>query len=121
MLSDYTEAGGQELVKHGASGCILKSEPPEMFIKAIRAVAAGKIWFSQAIVAALVTNSYPRLTERERTVLQLVVAEKTDREIGRIISLSPRTVRKELRCIYDKLGVNSRVEAAYQAGRCNLV
>lgn len=121
MLSDCTQVCWQELVDYGAAGCLLKSEPPETFLEALRAVAAGKSWFSQELVGTILTSTQIRLTEREQTVLQLVVAEKTDREISQMVNLSPRTVRKELRSIYDKLEVNSRVGAAYQAGKWNLV
>ncbi|VAW31084.1 hypothetical protein MNBD_CHLOROFLEXI01-4765 [hydrothermal vent metagenome] len=54
-------------------------------------------------------------------MLQLVVAEKTDREIAQNVNLSERAVRKELRRIYDKLEVNCRAGAAYKAGKQSLV
>jgi DNA-binding CsgD family transcriptional regulator len=51
------------------------------------------------------------LTARERDVLQWLAAGKTDRDIGAILDISPRTVHKHLQRIYEKLGVETRTAA----------
>jgi DNA-binding CsgD family transcriptional regulator len=51
------------------------------------------------------------LTAREREVLQWLGAGKTDRDIGAILNISPRTVHKHLQRIYEKLGVETRTAA----------
>ena len=56
------------------------------------------------------------LTQRERDVLRWVAAGKTDRDIGAILQISPRTVHKHLQHIYEKLGVETRTAAAMRAG-----
>jgi DNA-binding CsgD family transcriptional regulator len=56
------------------------------------------------------------LTPRERHVLRWVAAGKTDRDIGAILEISPRTVHKHLQHIYEKLGVETRTAAAMRAG-----
>jgi DNA-binding CsgD family transcriptional regulator len=53
-----------------------------------------------------------RLTVREREVLGWIAAGKTDRDIGDILGISPRTVHKHLQRIYEKLGVENRTAAA---------
>ena len=53
----------------------------------------------------------PRLTEREREILDLVAAGKTNAEIAETIWIAPGTVRKHLENIYEKLGVHSRTAA----------
>ena len=52
------------------------------------------------------------LTAREAEVLHWVTQGKTNRDIGDILSLSPRTVHKHLEHVFDKLGVGSRTAAA---------
>jgi DNA-binding CsgD family transcriptional regulator len=51
------------------------------------------------------------LTEREREILELVAAGKTNAEIAETIWIAPGTVRKHLENIYEKLGVHSRTAA----------
>ena len=52
------------------------------------------------------------LTRREREVLALVVAGKTNGEIATILGISARTVQKHLEHVFDKLGVETRTAAA---------
>lgn len=55
------------------------------------------------------------VTARERQVLEWLAAGKTDKEIGAILALSPRTVQKHLQHIYEKLGVETRTAAVMRA------
>jgi DNA-binding CsgD family transcriptional regulator len=55
------------------------------------------------------------LSRREVQVLDWVTQGKTDKEIGAILELSPRTVQKHLEHIYQKIGVESRTAAAAKA------
>ena len=55
------------------------------------------------------------VTLREREVLEWLAAGKTDREIGEILGMSPRTVQKHLQHIYEKLGVETRTAAVMRA------
>jgi DNA-binding CsgD family transcriptional regulator len=57
----------------------------------------------------------PRLTCREQEVLRWLAAGKTDRDIGDILDISPRTVHKHLQRIYEKLGVETRTAAVVRA------
>lgn len=61
------------------------------------------------------------LTAQEVKILHLLVTGKTDQEIAQNLYVSERSVRQHLRRIYDKLGVNSRAAAAYQAGRLEVI
>jgi DNA-binding CsgD family transcriptional regulator len=56
-----------------------------------------------------------QLTPRERDVLHWLAAGKTDRDIGAILAISPRTVHKHLQRIYEKLGVETRTAAVTRA------
>jgi DNA-binding CsgD family transcriptional regulator len=55
------------------------------------------------------------LTEREREILALVAAGKTNAEIATVLSISARTVQKHLEHIFPKLGVETRTAAALRA------
>jgi len=55
------------------------------------------------------------VTPREREVLTWLAAGKTDKEIGEILGMSPRTVQKHLQHIYEKLGVETRTAAVMRA------
>jgi DNA-binding NarL/FixJ family response regulator len=61
------------------------------------------------------------LTDREREVLTLVAAGKTNRQIARRLGISEHTVARHLSNIYDKLGVPSRTAASAFAHSHNLV
>jgi DNA-binding CsgD family transcriptional regulator len=55
------------------------------------------------------------VTERERQILALVAAGKTNAEIAAVLAISPRTVQKHLEHIFQKLGVETRTAAAIRA------
>ena len=122
---DQDETRLKKLVDSGVTGCFRHSDPPEKLVEAIRTVAQGKPWFSHSLYLNLVQSKLDStelsLTEQELNVLWLVVAEKTDSEIAQAINQSERNVRRILHCIYDKLGVNSRAGAAFQAGILGLL
>jgi DNA-binding CsgD family transcriptional regulator len=56
-----------------------------------------------------------QLTARECEVLQWLARGKTDRDIGEILGISPRTVHKHLQRSYQKLGVETRTAAVMRA------
>lgn len=60
------------------------------------------------------------LTGRERQVLQWLGGGKTDKDIGDILGISPRTVHKHLQRIYEKLGVETRTAAVARALKIGL-
>ena len=57
----------------------------------------------------------PPFTAREREVLHWLAGGKTDKDIGAILGISPRTVHKHLQSIYEKLGVECRTAAVVRA------
>ncbi|MFT6031297.1 MAG: DNA-binding response OmpR family regulator [Oleiphilaceae bacterium] len=56
-----------------------------------------------------------KVTTREAEVLLWISKGKTNREIGTILSMSPRTVNKHLEQVFSKLGVDNRTSAAFSA------
>ncbi|HET8626587.1 MAG TPA: response regulator transcription factor [Thermomicrobiales bacterium] len=105
------------VVAAGAAGYVLKDEAPENLVQAIRSVARGGAWFSQAIVETLVRpervdlQGPPDLTRRERELLHLVAQGRDNAEIAAELHLGEQTVRNYLSRLYTKLGVNSRAAA----------
>lgn len=116
------------LLSNGASGYLVKEEVPKTIIEAVRGVARGEQgWVSRKIAANLSawmrtdTNEVPPLSEREKEVLQKIVAGKTNQEIAHDLGISHKTVEKHIDALFMKLGVNSRVEAAVCAVRDKLI
>ncbi len=115
----------QELLANGASGYLTKEEVPEAIIEAVRGVARGEQgWVSRKIAAKMTSwmnednpAKQKGLTPREVQVLKMVVAGKTNQEIGLELGISEKTVEKHLEGVFSKLGVASRVEAAVHALR----
>ncbi len=70
-----------------------------------------------ATTASVTEWKPPRLTDRESEVLLWVARGKTNRDIGEILGMSPRTVNKHLEHIFEKLGVETRTAAAAAAVR----
>ncbi|ONI76771.1 hypothetical protein BWI15_05670 [Kribbella sp. ALI-6-A] len=67
------------------------------------------------------TSTHPSLTERERQVLTLVAAGRTNREIGAMLYMSPKTASVHVTHIFEKLGVRTRVQLAAEAIRLGLL
>jgi DNA-binding CsgD family transcriptional regulator/tetratricopeptide (TPR) repeat protein len=69
---------------------------------------------------AATTDPHPPLTDRERQVLALVAAGRTNREIGTTLYMSPKTASVHVTHILEKLGAQTRVQAAVEAARLGL-
>ena len=93
----------------GARAYLLKSATDEDLIPAVRAVAAGKPFFSPAVTAVLVedyvrrlqqrglTDSYHLLTDREKEVLQLLAEGRSNKEVATLLDLGLSTVETHRR------------------------
>jgi DNA-binding NarL/FixJ family response regulator len=113
----------QGLLELGISGYLLKDEMVERIIEAIHCVSIGEeIWVSPSLrekIAKL--DKHVHLTPRELEVIRGVVAGKTNIEIAHQLNVSPKTVEKHLFNVFEKLGVNSRIEVALWAVRERVV
>jgi two-component system, NarL family, response regulator DesR len=99
----------------GVRGYLLKDAPSDVLADAIRKVAAG----GRAIAAELAQAAWDApvdpLSERERAVLRLAEEGRSNKEIARLLDLSPGTVRNYLSEAAQKLGAASRIEASRMA------
>ncbi|MDP4182111.1 MAG: LuxR C-terminal-related transcriptional regulator [Bacillota bacterium] len=64
---------------------------------------------SQIIAVNFLSDKKPRLTEREKEIVRLASNGLTNKEIGQKLYLSSNTIKTQLKSIFEKLGVNSRV------------
>lgn len=100
--------------ERGASGFLDKGAEPEEILAAIRAVAGGGTAFSASALDAARTAPRPP-SARELAVIRGVGRGDTSDEIGRVLSISTRTVESHLRRLFDRYGVVSRTELAVLA------
>jgi len=116
----------------GASGFLLKTEPPARLVEAVRTVAAGDALLAPALTrrlieefvrrpppGELVPDSLAELTGREREVLALIARGRSNTEIAAELFLSGATVKTHVNRIFAKLGLRDRVQAvvlAYETG-----
>jgi len=119
-----------EALQAGASGFVLKDDPPEQLIAAIRTVAAGDALLSPAVTRRVIQqftriprpaqpSGLDQLTGRERDVLRLVAQGLSNAEIGQELYIGETTVKTHVTHILQKLNLRDRVQAvvlAYQAG-----
>lgn len=123
ILSSCTQlASVRAALNGGADGYLLKNESVATFIQAIRTINEGVQWISPSLfLSEQKAKPIPNLSKREKNVLGLTITGKTDRQMGQVLHIHERTVRHYLRQIYNKLGVNTRIEAVVQAFRLELV
>jgi DNA-binding NarL/FixJ family response regulator len=119
-----------EALKAGASGFVLKDDPPEQLIAAIRTVAAGDALLSPAITRRVIKEftRIPRptppaevvdLSTRELEVFRLIARGLSNAEIGQQLHIGENTVKTHVTHILQKLDLRDRVQAvvlAYQTG-----
>jgi DNA-binding NarL/FixJ family response regulator len=107
------------LIEAGAFGYVLKDDPPESLLQAVRAVHGGRRWLSPGIAEVLAKSALrgPReeLTGRESDVLRLMATGCRNERIAEALRISEQTVKNHVRNIFGKLGVDTRVEAVLYA------
>jgi two-component system response regulator NreC len=134
MLSMHSdEAYVLRALKAGARGYLLKESAESDLISAVRAVQAGKAFFSPAVSRMLVEDyvrqlqdreiedSYELLTPREREILQLIAEGKSNKEIAAILILSLYTVETHRGNLMEKLGLHTVPELILYAVRKGVI
>jgi DNA-binding NarL/FixJ family response regulator len=100
----------------GARGYLLKDMFGDDLMDAIRAVHAGKSRIPAAVAQRLADRMVgSELTARELEVLKLIVAGKSNKEIGNALSISEATVKTHINNLLSKMGVSDRTQAATTA------
>ncbi len=118
-----------EALQAGAAGYVLKREADTVLVDAVRAVARGEPFMTNAAERSLVrewmeddsTGPVEPLTLREREVLKLIAEAHTNRAIGEILHLAEKTVESHRANLLRKLGMRDRVELVRYAIRRGLI
>ena len=119
-----------EALRSGASGFVLKDEPPEQLLAAIRTVAAGDGLLSPSVTKRVIKQfaraqsstppkEFDELTSREQEVFRLIANGLSNAEIGQELFIGDTTVKTHITHILQKLGLRDRVQAvvlAHQTG-----
>ena len=118
----------QEVLKAGARGYVLKTEAKQHLLAAIEALASHKPYFtskiSEALLKSFLTKPSPSpspLTNRERSVVQLIAEGHTNKEIAGLLNISLKTVETHRASIMHKLDLHSPAHLVRYAIRNKLV
>ena len=104
----------QKVFSAGGHGFVLKSEPPDLFSRAVFALLDDLTWFPEKNILAVTDNnenlrSY-NLTPRQLEILNMIMRGLPNKKIAIQLSISEPTVKEHTSNILKKIGVNSRVE-----------
>ncbi|MFI7691453.1 response regulator [Nonomuraea sp. NPDC049655] len=125
-VSDRSDVG--PAMRAGAAGFLYKDVDPSALVQAVRAVHNGQVLLAPEAAEAMLSAPAPvaavpgpaPLTEREREVLALIAAGRSNREIARSLAVAEKTVKTHVSNVLMKLGVQDRTQAALYAVRHGL-
>lgn len=126
-LDDYV----YEALSAGASGFVLKDDPPEQLIAAVRTIAAGDALLSPLVTRNVIAHftsqhrhpappAVKTLTPREVDVFRLIASGLSNAEIGRELFISDTTVKTHVTRLLQKLQLRDRAQAIVVAYQCKL-
>lgn len=114
-------------IQAGASGYLLKDDPIEKYVEAIKDLKDGGAPISASVAAKILQQvrtqdsknlatrddlvSKFEITNRELDILNCIIKDYTEQQIAEELFISPHTVRTHVKNIYKKLHVHSRVAA----------
>jgi DNA-binding NarL/FixJ family response regulator len=116
LFSGAGEISPQAARAAGASGFAYKDWPARRIASAVRMVGLGKTVFERHDQRGILG-----LTERERSVLELMSSGSTNPEIAEALHLSKHTIKEHTSALYRKLGVRNRTEAVQKAQRLGIL
>ena len=119
-----------EALNAGASGFVLKDDPPEQLLAAVRTVAAGEALLSPEVTKRVIKQftrlprpttpaGFDELTAREQEIFRLLADGLSNAEVAERLVITDSTVKSHITHILQKLGLRDRVQLvvlAYQAG-----
>ncbi|MFF0745453.1 response regulator [Streptomyces sp. NPDC004111] len=121
-----------DAIMAGAAGYVLKQIKGSDLVEAVRTVASGQSMLDPATTARLMSSlrgpaqetgaedsRLAALSTREREILVLIGEGLTNRQIGKQLYLSEKTVKNHISRMLSKLGVERRIQAAVLAARFN--
>jgi DNA-binding NarL/FixJ family response regulator len=118
----------EDLLKAGAHGYLLKTDAKRYLIAAIESLATHKPFFtarvSEALLKSYVARGRPAksiLTDRERSVVQLIAEGHTNKVVARLLNISLKTVESHRSAVMHKLDFHSPADLVRYAIRNKIV
>ena len=119
-------------IASGAKGYVDEAATPAEFVQAIRVVNQGSVWAPRRVLSMFierVTSSPGRIfpagrvtfTDREKEVLEMLVAGRSNKEIGAALGIEERTVKAHVAKLMRKVGVQNRIALSVHAITHSLV
>ena len=116
----------------GAKGYVDEAAPSADFVQAIRMVNQGSVWAPRHVLSMFierVSSSPGRMfpsgrvafTDREKEVLEMLVAGRSNKEIGAALGIEERTVKAHVAKLMRKVGVQNRIALSVHAITNSLV
>jgi DNA-binding NarL/FixJ family response regulator len=116
----------------GAKGYVDEAATPAEFIQAINIVNQGSVWAPRRVLSIFIerVTSHPArifpagrvsFTDREKEVLELLVAGRSNKEIGSALNIEERTVKAHVAKLMRKVGVQNRIALSVHAITHSLV
>jgi DNA-binding NarL/FixJ family response regulator len=135
IIVSGTGADDEQILKAlaaGAKGYVDEAASAAEFVQAIRVVNQGSVWAPRRVMSIFidrVTSSpgkifpagHVEFTEREKEVLELLVAGRSNREIGQALQIEERTVKAHVAKLMRKVGVQNRIALSVHAITHSLV
>ncbi len=124
------EASVSEAIRSGAKGYVPKSSSADELEFAIRSILKGQTYLSPAITTAILTSSdkHPlvlnplsSLTTREREIMKLLCEGHHNRDVAKMLHISPRTIDSHRANIMKKLGADTNAELVQLAIKNGLI
>lgn len=120
-----------DALANGVKGYLDEAAPATEFVRAIRIVNDGLVWASRRILALFVERSSrgsksvaktgTEITHRQREVLQMLVAGRSNKEIALPLGIEERTVKAHVASLMRKIGVQNRIMLSIYAVNHRLV
>jgi DNA-binding NarL/FixJ family response regulator len=118
LTSFADHARVREMLGAGAVGYLLKDCEPDQLVAAVRAAAAGQVPLDPRVAMAVLPHREPEsngLSNREVEVLRLAAQGLANKQIGRALGITERTVKVHLGSVFRCIGVGDRTSAALWA------
>ncbi len=117
----------RKFILEGIQGLFYEHDPLDIFLKGVRAVIDGKLWFPREIMSNCILedkdqdkaskSSSTDLTPRQIEILAQIAVGSTNDEIADKLCISPHTVKTHLYNIFQKINVPNRIQAALWAAK----
>lgn len=122
LTSFGTSAELKRAMDAGASGALVKSSSRTEIVDAIRSVMTGGQVMSNEIRHTIEDfSAMPEMSPRQIEILNLVAKGFSNKEIAKIVGISPDTVKEHVANIFSRIGASSRAEAATLAVNLGLI